>query len=323
MNSKRLFVIMEITLAVLVIVLAFIMVREQSGKERCRVSVILPDADSSQWSAFRYGLKTAAEDQGAEMFVVSTGDKLTLEEEISLIRSEIRNGADAVIVQPAPGDGAGQKLAEISKKVPIMLVGKPQTEKEGDSLLPMTGPDDYAMGKALAEEVLRDFNGNVEGKALGLAAQDMESVQAAERRRGFLDALQGRGTRTSWTVSLAAGDTDGGTLNNQSKTDLVIALDDTSLTEAGERTASRDLHGALLYGIGHSTEAVYFLDTGNAECLVVPDEFSRGYESLSETVEGLENFFHKMESKVLSYTTIRRKELFTKKNQEIIFTMSQ
>ena len=31
---------------------------------------------------------------------------------------------------------------------------------------------------------------------------------------------------------------------------------------------------------GNSTEAVYYLDTGIAGCLVVPDEFNVGYQSL-------------------------------------------
>ncbi|MFR2836002.1 MAG: hypothetical protein ACLTCI_04085 [[Clostridium] nexile] len=36
--------------------------------------------------------------------------------------------------------------------------------------------------------------------------------------------------------------------------------------------------GELLYGIGQSTEAIYYLDKGIAECVVVPDEFNVGYQ---------------------------------------------
>ena len=62
----------------------------------------------------------------------------------------------------------------------------------------------------------------------------------------------------------------------------MAALDDNSLTAAGECSASNNLHGAVVYGIGNSTEAVYYLDTGSVECLVVPDEFNVGYQSLTE-----------------------------------------
>ncbi len=323
MNSKRIFIMIEIALASMVIVLAFIMTREQSGKDRRRISVIIPDPDASRWSAFRYGLKMAAEDQGVEVFVVSTGDILTLEEEISMIENEVGNGVDAVILQPVPGEDALRKIKEVSKKIPIMLVGEPASEDGEESRLPVTCPDDYSMGKALAEEVLRDFNGNVKGKALGIVAENEDSAETFRRKKGFEDVLQGRGARISWTVCVSCEETDHNSLENQSKTDLVIALDDASLTKAGECSAANDLHGALVYGIGNSTEAVYYLDTGMAECLLVPDEFNRGYQSLTETVGSLGLYPRNMRGKVLSFTVIRRKELFTKKNQEILLTMSQ
>ena len=61
--------------------------------------------------------------------------------------------------------------------------------------------------------------------------------------------------------------------------DIVIALDDSNLTAIGEYLASSQPHGELLYGIGQSTEAIYYLDKGIAECVVVPDEFNVGYQS--------------------------------------------
>lgn len=307
----------------MVIMLAFIMVREQSGKNRPRISVIIPDPDAGRWSAFRYGLKIAAEDQGVEVFVVSMGDVLTLEKEINMIRNETDNGVDAVILQPVPGEDALRKLEEASKKIPIMLVGDPASEDGEKSRLPVTSPDDYRMGMALAEEVLRDFNGNIEGKALGIVTENEESAEALRRKKGFEDALQGRGARISWTVCVSCEETDHNLLENQSKTDLVAALDDVSLTRAGECAAAKDLHGALVYGIGNSTEAVYYLDTGMAECLIVPDEFSRGYQSLTEAAKNLGRYSRNRKGKVLTFTVLRRKELFTKKNQEILLTMSQ
>ena len=90
-----------------------------------------------------------------------------------------------------------------------------------------------------------------------------------------------------------------------------------------EYAAANDLHGALVYGIGNSTEAVYYLDTGIAGCLVVPDEFNVGYQSLTEAAEILTHYFYKMHDRTVSYTVLRRDTLFSKENQEIIFTMSQ
>ena len=85
----------------------------------------------------------------------------------------------------------------------------------------------------------------------------------------------------------------------------------------------KNLHGALVYGIGNSAEAIYYVDFGSAECMVVPDEFNMGYQSLSEVAGSLAMFSGGMESRTVSHTVIRRENLFTEENQEILFTMSQ
>ena len=105
--------------------------------------------------------------------------------------------------------------------------------------------------------------------------------------------------------------------------DIVIALDDGSLKTAGECGRANNLHGALVYGIGNSTESVYYLDIGIVRCLLVPDEFSVGYDSLTEMAENMGHWYCKMKDRTVSYHVIRREELFTKVNQDILFTMSQ
>ena len=99
--------------------------------------------------------------------------------------------------------------------------------------------------------------------------------------KGFLDAIEGKGGTVLWSL-YEGGETRDQILAGQEETDFVIALDNASLISAGAASSSNDLHGALVYGIGNSTEAVYYLDVGSVECLVVPDEFSMGYESLNE-----------------------------------------
>ena len=105
--------------------------------------------------------------------------------------------------------------------------------------------------------------------------------------------------------------------------DFVIALDDSSLVSAGEAAAANNLHGSLVYGIGKSTEAVYYLDTGIAVCLIVPDEFNMGYQSLAEMSKKIKRSLYKMKGDTVSYTVLRQDNLFSKENQELLFTMSQ
>ena len=69
-------------------------------------------------------------------------------------------------------------------------------------------------------------------------------------------------------------------------------------------------------------EAFYYLDTGEIQCLVVPDEFNRGYQSVAELSDSLRRFMKKPERNTVSYSTVRERQYF-QENQEVLFTMSQ
>ncbi len=313
------FIFIEAVLGVMVLLLAFLMLREKNVDRSYQISVIVENADGKQWSAFKYGLKMAAEDKGAEMVMVSTGAALSQEEEKKLIEEEIKNGADGVIIQPVSGEDTQQILKKFSNKAEIMLIDDTLSDTEE---FPVIQPDAYAMGKALAEELLKDYGGNLEGKTLGILT-GKESRSSAEKEKGFTETLKDTGAKLIWSDTKKP-EIEGNTFwESKPEVDFIIALDDDSLTAAGEGAAANNLHGAIAYGIGNSTEAVYYLDTGAVECLVVPDMFHVGYESLTELVNKLEKGFYEDENPQISYTVMRKENLFSKENQEVIFTMSQ
>lgn len=313
------FIFIEAVLGVMVLLLAFLMLREKNVDRSYQISVIVENADDKQWSAFKYGLKMAAEDKGAEMVMVSTGAALSQEEEKKLIEEEIKNGADGVIIQPVSGEDTQQILKKFSNKAEIMLIDDTLSDTEE---FPVIQPDAYAMGKALAEELLKDYGGNLEGKTLGILT-GKESRSSAEKEKGFTETLKDTGAKLIWSDTKKP-EIEGNTFwESKPEVDFIIALDDDSLTAAGEGAAANNLHGAIAYGIGNSTEAVYYLDTGAVECLVVPDMFHVGYESLTELVNKLEKGFYVDENPQISYTVMRKENLFSKENQEVIFTMSQ
>ena len=299
------FIFIEAVLGVMVLLLAFLMLREKNVDRSYQISVIVENADDKQWSAFKYGLKMAAEDKGAEMVMVSTGAALSQEE-------EIKNGADGVIIQPVSGEDTQQILKKFSNKAEIMLIDDTLSDTEE---FPVIQPDAYAMGKALAEELLKDYGGNLEGKTLGILTREEGLKSSAEKEKGFTETLQNTGVEILWS--------DTQITEKMPEADFVVALDDNSFRAAGERAAANNLHGAIVYGIGNSAQSVYYLDMGIAECLVIPDTFNVGYQSLTELVNKLEKAFYEYENQEISYTIMRKENMFSKENQEVIFTMSQ
>src|SRR5699024_7090955 len=120
------------------------------------------------WTAFKYGLKMAAEDADAEMSVVSTGSSLTAEEMEKIIQRETDNGADGILVQPVPGEDTAELLKKTDAKIPVMLVESGMKAEGKDLNLSVVQPDHYACGRDLAEELLKDYRGNLRGKTMGL-----------------------------------------------------------------------------------------------------------------------------------------------------------
>ena len=269
-NGKKIFILVETFLGLMVFVLVMFMFLEKNEKKQEKISVIIQNSDDSQWAAFKYGAKMAAADKKTEVFVVSTAGSLSVQEEENLIEREIANGASGIIVEPANGEKTEKMLKEVEKKVPVVLV---------ESLASSDG----------TEKV-------------------MEEKQA--------DIL--------WQISDSfAEDKEKNSMEQSEKVDFIMTLDNISLVAAGECSSTNNLHGAVLYGIGHSMEAFYYLDTGEIQCLVVPDEFNRGYQSVAELSDSLRRFMKKPERNTVSYSTVRRETLFSKENQEVLFTMSQ
>lgn len=322
-KDKRYFILIELILAGMVLVLSFVMLQGKYGNRQDRVSVIVQDSEDGQWAAFRYGLKKAAEDQNIELFLVTTEGSLTAEEQKQLIEEEAYRGADAVIVQPACGEEAERMLKKVRKQLPVMLVESVPAEAERVSALPVTSADHYAMGAELAKELLSDYGGKLEGKTLGILMKDEDTESAGLCRDGVWDALADSGIRLEWVISGGPDQEREEQLTGQKKVDFVIALDDRGLRTAGELSERNDLHGAIVYGIGRSTESVHYLDMGYVECLVVPDDFDLGYQSLTELAAGIRHSAYIGKDQPVSHRVLRRKTLFTEENQDLLFTMCQ
>ena len=320
-KSNKTFILIECILALLVVVLALYMAFEKKDEHRMKVSVILQDPDDSEWSAFKYGLKMAAADQNVELLIVSTGEMLNSTEEKRVIEHEIRNGADAVIVQPVSGKGTEKMLEEIGAEIPLMLIDHVASD-EKESVLSVTGPDQYELGKALANEVISDYNGELKGKTVGIFSKTTDLKMITYREKGVRSQLEKAGIKVHWFVAGDFEEAEDEFLKYQPETDIILALDDTSLTRLGEYAVSNDLKEEI-YGIGNSTDAIYYLDKEIVKSLLVPDQYDIGYRSLTEIAEKVGKFSKKMQNQTVSYNIIRRDVLFSEENQKILYTMNQ
>lgn len=320
-SNRKMFFLIEGILGILLVIMVLVSIEKRQGEDLKRISVIIQNSDENRWSAFKYGLKMAAQDEKVDVIIVSCEQFLTAEEEIKAIEREVEKGADAVIVEPIEDGKFEEKLERI--KVPVLFISGLEENNEKKSKNPVVEPDNYELGKKLAEELLKDNSGNLSGKRIGIFSSEEGSRAIREREKGVREVLSKTKAELCWSTQERKKEGKPIFLKNQEKVDYLLALDDESMVEAGKAAKENEIHGAVVYGIGNSTEAVYYLDTGNAECLIVPDEFNAGYESLSETAQVLKKMTYRMKGKTLSCSVIRRETLFSEKNQQLLFMMSQ
>lgn len=323
MKNNKVFILIEVVLGIVAIILGTLMLTANPSPILGEVAVIIPDSDDSQWAALKYGMKMAASDRNVEMFVVDTEEKLSQKDQQTLIQQEIDNGADAVIVKPVDGVDTESMLKKFEKQVPVLLIESSARLDNKRSSLVVTAPDNFAIGEALGKQVLKDYAGDLTDKTIGLVASSEKSLVTTERERGFNAAIKDKGGKVSWSVSGSFGAGKEKTLEAMPTVNLIVGLDDSSVIAAGYYSTNNDLQGAIIYGAAHSTEALTYLDKDAVECLVVPDEFSVGYDSVVKVSKRLQQPFWKNKDSTVDYTILRQEDLFLKKNQDLLFMMNQ
>lgn len=323
MKGVKKYIFLELVLGAMVAVFIGVNFIQKQEEHQPKVAVVLSDSGSSQWSALKYGIEMAAEDQRVDAVFISTETIESIGDEVKIIQLAVQRGADAVIVQPIPGLHSEQALRDLSPKVPVMLVESSAGYDRSQSYFATVEADAALMGELLAGELINDWGGNIRGKTVGILSSDMTSDVTWEKKNMISSLLGQQGAEVKWKITGNLNDAGLVILETQQPVDVVLALDDRSVVMAGKCSADERLHGAQVYGIGNSMEAVYYLDNGLVECLIVPDEFDAGYQSMSEVAAQLNKKGHKLQSVTVGATVLRREELFSDENQELLFTMSQ
>lgn len=323
MKSVRKYILLELILGILVAAFIGVNFVQKREEEQPRVAVVLSDSGSSQWSSLKYGLEMAAEDQKVDVVFISTEVIESIEEEVKIIQFAVQRGADAVIVQPIPGLHAEQALKDLSPKVPVMLVESAAGYDRNQSYFATAEADAALMGEQLVGELIADCGGSIEGKTVGILSSDMTSDVTREKKSTVSRLLEQQKAEVKWKLTGNLNDAGLVILETQQPVDVVLALDDRSVVMAGKCSADERLHGARVYGIGNSMDAVYYLDNERIECLIVPDEFDVGYQSMSAMAAQLNKTGDGLQNITVGSTVLRREELFSDENQELLFTMSQ
>ena len=120
-HDRWIFLTVEFALAAAA---ALMMLRMSAGREPARkISVIVSQPDEDRWELFLHGVKQAASACGLDAEIVTTDTITGAEQEEELMENAVADGAEALIVQPAPGGETNRMLTRIAEKIPVVETG--------------------------------------------------------------------------------------------------------------------------------------------------------------------------------------------------------
>lgn len=323
MKRNRLyFGVLILILLIIIAWASYCMLYVGKSEETHTVSVIVNDSNNDRWIALHQGLEQAAGDYNIDLNFVSTGKFASVEEEIALIDRELENGAEGVIVQMVAGTEEIPELSEISADAPVMLL---ETDITPEGVYAITGPDNAAIGRALADAVKEDLGEALSEKTIGILSGNEKKLSSLQRLSGLHEGLAETGAEILWTLDCAneqRGNTDA--LQGAAPVDIVIALENDETERMVDYLQTENTRmQSLLYGVGCSEKAVYYLDKGVICTLVVPNEFNMGYQSMESMANQLRYRLTKAEDCRVDYLVVDRTNLYDADNQKILFPIVQ
>lgn len=324
-RNKIYFGLLMLILVIVIIGAVYEMMDAGKEEESYTVSVIVEDSNNDRWIAMRQGLEQAAQDYNIHLNYVFSGEFRDGKEEMELIHREVRNGTDGLIVQMFSDEARMEEISEISAQAVLMLV---ETDIEPQGIYAVTAPDNVGIGAALGRAVIQDVGVSAAQKKIGILCGNQEQMSMKQRLTGLGQVLSEQGAEIFWVLQ---GSNESMTkalvaYNQDESADIIIALgnDETELAVDYLLAGGEDRKdNCLLYGVGCSEKAVYYLDKGWIQSLVVPNEFNMGYLSMEQVAQQLRHRLSGVTSTEIDYLVIDRTNLYEEENQKILFPIVQ
>ena len=322
-RRNNLFAALVLSLMVMIAIVTILMIRQSGSTDSPRqIHVIIDNSSDNRWVQFIAGMHQAAEDQGVSLTIMPTGKLSGLAEQESLISRAVASGTDGVIIQLMAGPEAASTLEAFSSSTNFEIVDGDDYEVMSN-VVGIVSPDHTAIGEALAQEVMKFADRPVGECYIGVIKGSDAMSSAQERLTGFEEALKSGGGKIAW-ILYQNNDSENikDLLANYPVPDILVALDNSGMEAAGEYAASLDKKITVI-GTGSSMKAIYYLDSGIAQSLVVPEDYMMGYQSVTDLAE----FIHRNRflplARTITHRVIHRDTLFAEENQEILFPVQR
>ena len=292
-RSKEIWYLLLFSLLIAAVAGLIMTVGRKEEKNSYTVSVIVNNSSDSRWTSLREGAEAAARDYNIRLNYVATGEFWGKQNELEIIYKELESGVD---ITP-------------------------------EEYYQTVGPDNKELGSALAERICQDFGENLTGKTIGILCGNTGQIALRQRLDGLEETLLKAGAKIQWKLAEMGRNPDKKLFEEKWNlgADIVIALENSETERAVDYMQENQIsiNNCVLYGVGNSEKAVYELDKGRIQALLVPNEFHMGYQSVKELATKLEYHTAEMRNVTTGYLMVDREHLYDAENQKILFPIVQ
>lgn len=285
--------------------------RQGQSVSPMELSVVIRESDSTLWSNVRLGLEAAAGDLGAELRFLTLSRTNDGQEQEELLRREVEGGAGALVVVPADPEHLASRWTDITDACPVVCM-----ESWVDGADQMIGPDNSALGQALAKTVLEDWTGGV----VLLLDTGGTSTGVNTRLEAAQETLEENGVLVERRIVTAAA------LPNV----LVPLVIETGATQmitfepaATEQAVIAKESGRLsqpLYGVGVSTNVIAGMERGSVAAVAAVSDYAAGYLAAESAIRLARGETDVMEP--LPFFVVRGEDIYDPENQKLLFPVT-
>ena len=318
-RNKTLLILLVSGIIAVIIYVSYRMLHVRDEAQYRSVSVIVDNSNSDRWTAFREGLEQGAAEERIYINVVSTDVFRSVGEEAAVIRKELENGADGLIVQPCRGD-VNEQLSGILPETACVLADVGISE---ETTLDVVRPDWYAMGESAAEQAAQAAAG---GKTehemrVGILSGNIRQEDMARCLQGAQKRLKERQMDIAWICS-GEDIPDLKALEMkyaQEPVQLLLTLDDAMTELAVKYVKLQTKEPAAVFGIGRSEQNIASLDEGWIQALVVPDEYFMGYHCVKILAQKLGYYLARTQTAQVPFVTVAKDDIYDEAVETLLF----
>lgn len=319
-RDKLTFLIAELILIVLAAFFIHKIFQEDVAQKR--VAVILQNSGDTRWEGVINGLKQSAKNNNLHLIICNTDDIVSAQDERELIEEQLENDVDAFILCPAPGEDTKEMLDWLGEQKPFVLITEDayMSNPADTSRYATVKPDNYEIGYTLGTQLIRKDGAQLNGKKIGVIAGRAETEASVNRIQGLKDAISGYDCEIAWEYNDENDADICAVVDAKKAVDYMVVMDTGALDTLGEMSQNGEYNGAKIYGVGTSMKSISLLDGGHVQCLVIPDGYGIGYESVLEISHKLTKAFYSVKSHEKEVKVIYKEDLFSDEIERFLYS---